>query len=141
LINVEGHQLTEEMHAQYERCSAARGHLNGASALGLDDVLSKYRPSRKIEGHLEEAFTSTTRLAVAIGALCQYPFFNSAPGVIRAGGCELLKKLALDLYNASAKLTAIAMSVEAEGTTKLQDWLAREEEIAHIGRGAEVAHG
>jgi hypothetical protein len=135
-IEVEGHQLTAAMHADYERCVELRG-----PELGLGDFLSKYRPSRKVEGQLHEIFNSTTRVGIAIGALKQYPFFSGDPGVIRTGGCDLLKRLALDLYNESAKLTAIAMSVEAEKTTKLQDWLARDQEIAFIGRGAEAIHG
>jgi hypothetical protein len=146
LINVEGHQLTPAQHAGYQLCLEQRAASNPnrdageTLRLGLDDFLAHHRPSHKIKGQLSEICHTTTRLGLAVGAMDGYTFYTSGPASIRSAGCKLLTELALELYNASAKLTAIAMNVEAEKTTKLQDWLAQDERIAQIGRGAEVIH-
>jgi hypothetical protein len=147
LINVEGHQLTEAMYAEYERCLESRGRTNaGADAetilyLGLDDFLARYRPSNKVKAQLSELSRTTMHAALAVGTMDKYTWFQSNPASVRSAGCKLLKELALEIYNASAKLTAIALNVEREETTKLQDWLAQGEQVARIGRGAEVVHG
>jgi hypothetical protein len=147
LINVEGHQLTPAFYAGYELCLESRGRTNaGADAekilrLGLEDFLATHRPSSKIKGQLAEIYHTTTRLGLAVGTMDKYTWYEPNPASVRSSGCKLLKELALELYNASAKLTAIAMNVEAEETTKLQHWLAQDEQIARIGRGAEVVHG
>jgi hypothetical protein len=148
LINVEGHQLTEEMYARYEQCLQDRGRILGTSdtgrvlEMGLDDFLSRYRPSAKISRQLLDITQETLALSIAIGAMKDYSWRSiAATESIRAGGIDLVKKLALELYNASAKLTSIAMSVESEDTTKLQDWLAWDKRIADIGRGAKVTRG
>jgi hypothetical protein len=146
-IEVEGHQLTKPMHADYLRRIESRTRTNkGAAAweierMALDDFLSDYRPSHKIKGQLSELCHTTTRLGIAVGVMDNYTFYTVGPASIRSAGCKLLQEMALELYNASAKLTAIVMNVEAEKTTKLQDWLAGDERVAQIGRVAEVADG
>jgi hypothetical protein len=62
-------------------------------------------------------------VSLAIGTMRDYLWHNPKES-IRAAGVELVEKLALDLYNASAKITAIAMNIKAEKTTKLQDFSA-----------------
>jgi hypothetical protein len=109
--------------------------------LGLSDFLDGYRPSTKIKGQLAEIYHTASRVSLAVGTMDNYTWFTSNPASVRSAGCTVLKELALELYNASAKLTAIAMNVEAEETTKLQDWLARDAQVARIGRAAEVVHG
>jgi hypothetical protein len=147
LIEVEGHQLTEAMHADYVRCLESRMNKNSGApvslieSLALADFLEGYRPSTKIKGQLSEIYHATTRLGLAVGTMEGYTFYISGPASIRSAGCHLLEKLALELYSASAKLTAIAMSVEAEEGSKLQDWLAADEKVARIGRGAEASNG
>jgi len=146
-IEVEGHRLTEAMDAVYQRCLQSRCVTNKGSdatrilKMGLEDFLTSYRPSHKVKSQLAEIFQTSTRIGLAVGSMSEYPFYCADAASIRPAGCELLKKLALDLYNASAKLTAIAMNVEAENTTKLQDWLAADERVARIGRGVEVVRG
>lgn len=147
LIDVEGHQLTPAMYARYELCLESRIGMNKgadpgwALRLGLSDFLHIHRPSSKIGRQLAEIYHTASRVSVAVGAMDKYTWYESNPVSVRSAGCKLLKELALELYNASAKLTAIAMNVEAEETTKLQDWLAQDEQVARIGRGAEVLHG
>ena len=146
LIEVAGHQLTEAMHADYLRCIESRIRTNGGAptaeieSLALDDFLSPHRPSQKIKKQLSELSRTAAHTALAVGTMDHFTWFAS-PASVRAAGCELVMKLALELYNTSAKLTTIAMNVEAEKTTKLQEWLAQDEQVARIGRGAEVAHG
>jgi len=108
--------------------------------MGLADFLHSHRPSHKIKAQLLDITHEAMTISMAIGKMSDYPWLQSEPAPIRAAGVELVKKLALELYNASAKITAIAINVEAEETTKLQDWLAADERVARIGRGAEVAH-
>jgi len=147
LINVEGHQLTPALYADYERRLEARVASNperdaGETLhLGLSDFLDGYRPSTKIKGQLAEIYHTASRASLAVAAMDKYTWFTSNPASVRSAGCKLLKELALELYNASAKLTAIAGNVEAEERTKLQDWLAQDEQVARIGRGAGVANG
>jgi hypothetical protein len=145
IINVEGHQLTEAMYAQYEMCLKSRARPGVAEervlSLGLDDFLSRYRPSRKIKGQISELSRTTMHAALAVGTMDDYMWFATDPASVRTAGCKLLKELALELYNASAKLTAIVMGVEAEEGSKLQDWLAQAESIERIGRSKEFAHG
>lgn len=142
---VDGHELTKAMDADYQRCVEARSRaIAGGDAghilrLGLEDFLSGYRPSRRIKDQLLDITKEAISISLAIGAMRDYTWYNSDSS-IREYGCDLVKKLALELYNASAKVTAIAMNVEAERTTKLQDWLKRDEQLAQIGRGAEVAN-
>lgn len=142
LISVEGHQLTEAMHADYERCLEARVRPNITAAdtlrLGLSDFLSVYKPSNKIKDQLLRITQEAAHTAIALGSMRDYAWYEK--GVVRSAGCELVEKLALELYNASAKLTAIAMNVKAEETTKLQHWLAQDEQVARIGRLTEIAH-
>jgi hypothetical protein len=146
-IEVEGHQLTPAFHAGYQFCLESRGRTNaGADAeqilrLGLEDFLATHRPSSKIKGQLAEIYHTISRVMLPVGAMQDYPFFIPQPAAVRSAGCKLLREMALELYNASAKLTAIVMNVEAEETTKLQHWLAQDEQVAQIGRGAEVTHG
>jgi hypothetical protein len=148
LINVKGHQLTEAMYADYERCLHERGRIIGTKnpdlvlKAGLDSFLHRYRPSTKIGPQLAEITREAMALSLAVGAMKDYSWVSlTGSEPIRAAGVDLVKKLAVELYNASAKLTAIALSVEAEGATKLQDWIARDQEIARVGRGAEPIHG
>ena len=146
-IEVEGHQLTPALYADYERRLEVRAGSNPDRDAGetlrleLEDFLAAHRPSSKIKGQLSEIYHTTSRVSLAVGTMDNYTWFTSNPVSVRSAGCKLLKELALELYNASAKLTAIAMNVEAEETTKLQHWLAQDEQLARIGRGAEVAHG
>lgn len=146
LIEVEGHQLTPAQYASYELCLERRVEMDKGTdpreplRLGLGDFLSPHRPSHKIKGQLSELSRTAMHAALAIGTMDNYAWFTSNPASVRSAGCKLLRELVLALYNASAKLTAIAMGVEAEETTKLQDWLARDQEIARLG-GAEVDHG
>jgi hypothetical protein len=146
LINVEGHQLTPAFYAGYEFCLESRRRTNADAdadqilRLGLEDFLANHRPSCKIKGQLSDLSMTALHAAIAVGTMNNYTFYASEPG-IRSAGCNLIKELALELYNTSAKLTAIAMNVEAEKTTKLQDWLAQDEQVARIGRGAEVTNG
>jgi|SRR5579859_1477499 len=148
-IEVEGHRLTEAMHEDYQRClQAVAGRFSNQAddarqmlKLGLANFLSGYRPSHKIAGQLVDSTKQVMTASLAIASMSDYTWESADPDSIRAAGCDVVKKLALELYNASAKLTAIAMNVEAEKTTKLQDWLARDQEIERIGRGAEVTHG
>jgi hypothetical protein len=143
-IEVEGHLLTKAQHAQYELCLAGRTRPDKdrewTLRLGLSDFLSKYRPSCKINDQLLDITQTAMTASLAIGTMRDYMWSQSNPESIRSTGCELVKKLALELYNASAKLTAIAMGVEAEETTKLQDWLAADERVARIGKLGESAH-
>lgn len=147
IIDVRGHQLTEAMYADYQRRIERRADTNHGSKpsqiedLAFGDFLAGYRPSMKVKQRLGDVYHQASSTAIAIGTLQGYTFYTGDPEIIRAGGCDLLKKLALELYDASAKLTAIAMSVESEGTTKLQDWVAADDAIARIGRPPEVAHG
>lgn len=147
LINVEGHQLTPAFYAGYEFCLEVRRRTNASAdaqqilRLGLQDFLATHRPSAKIKGQLAEIYHTASRASLAVGTMDKYTWYESNPASVRSAGCKLLKELALELYNASAKLTAIAMNVEAEGRTKLQDWLAQDEQVARIGCGAEVSHG
>jgi hypothetical protein len=146
LINVEGHQLTPAFHAGYQFCLESRRRTNANAdaeqilRLGLGDFLSTHRPSTKIKGQLRDLSRKIVHTALAVGAMDNYTFYADETA-IRSAGCKLVKELALELYNASAKLTAIAMNVEREETTKLQDWLAQDEQVARIGRGAEMSHG
>lgn len=145
-IEIEGHQLTGAMYADYVRCVESRYRTNpkdDAARMGLDDFLAGYRPSTKIKGQLSAICHTATRVGLAIGAMDGYTFWNTDPASVRAAGCDLLKRLAIELGHASKKLSAIAWSVEAEEATKLQDWLApQDEQIARIVRGAEVTtHG
>jgi hypothetical protein len=146
LINVEGHQLTPAFYAGYEFCLESRRRTNADAdaeqilRLGLEDFLATHRPSSKIKGQLAEIYHTTTRLGLAVGTMDKYTWYESNPASVRSSGCKLLQDLALELYNASAKLTAIALNVEREEKTKLQDWLAADERVARIGRGAEVIH-
>jgi hypothetical protein len=145
-IEVEGHQLTPVQYASYELCLERRVAMDkGANPgqalrLGLDDFLSPHRPSQKIKKQLAELSREAAHMALAVGTMDNFAWFASPPSV-RAAGCDLVKKLALELYNASAKLTAIAIYVEAEETTKLQDWLAQDQQVAQIGHLREVTHG
>jgi hypothetical protein len=147
IIDVEGHLLTAALYADYERRLKARAATNPdrdageTLRLGLSDFLDGYRPSTKISRQLLEITKEAMTVSLAIGDMRHYSWSSSEVDAIRAAGAELVKKLALELHNASAKLTAIAMSVEAEKTTKLQDWLARDQKIARIGRATEAAHG
>src|SRR5450631_1778628 len=116
LIEVEGHQLTEAMHEDYERCIESRARTNGGRAtaarieeLALGDFLAGYRPSKKIEGQLVEICLAATHVGLAVGAMDGYTFSLSGPAMIRSAGCKLLQELGLELYNLSAKVTAIAM--------------------------------
>ncbi len=143
LIDVKGHQLTDAMYADLNDRVGFRAaqtkDAHRALALGLDDFLSKYRPSRKAESLLLDISKGTTSVALAIGAMSNYGFYVSNPLSIRSAGCEVLKRLAQELHHASTKLTAFANSVEAEESTKLQDWIVRDEQVARIGQGAKVA--
>jgi hypothetical protein len=144
-IEVRGHKLTAAMYAEYQGCIERRKDTNSKAPwrieeLALGDFLSEYRPSHKIKDQLLEITQEAISTSLAIGSMRDFTWCHESDSITDAG-CELVTKLALDLYNASAKLTAIAMSVKAEETTKLQDWLAREAQIACIGRGAEVARG
>ena len=145
-IEISGHRLTEAMHIDYLRCKQSRMSNLGAQTIdqieykALDAFLAGYRPSRKIKGQLSEIYHTISRAILAVGAMQEYPFFAPEPASVRSAGSKVLREMGLELYNASAKLTAIAMNVEAEETTKLQDWLAGDERVARIGRGAEVAH-
>jgi hypothetical protein len=140
---IEGHQLTEAMYKRYELCLEVRTRpdkdAEWTQRLGLDDFLSKYRPSTKIKGQLGEIYHAASRAILAVGAMQDYPFFTPQPASVRSAGCKLLREMALELYNVSAKLTGIADNVEAEEATKLQDWLVRDERVAQVGRGAEEA--
>ena len=138
ITDVQGHQLTEAMYADYQRCIDARGERG--LEFGLDDFLSRYRPSRKAEQRLKDVYHQASRTALAVGSLQDYAFFTPDPEIVRAGGCDLLDKLALELSSASAKLVLIARAIRSEETTKLQDWLAMDERIARLGRREEVAH-
>ena len=149
IIDVEGHQLTAAMHADYERCLESRSTVDltsrsdGAARilqLGLADFLGGYRPSHKAKLQIQEIYLTASRVGLAVAAMGDYPFFTDA-GAVRSGGCDLLKKLALDLYRESAKLTSIANAVEAENSTKLQDWLAQAEGLEQLGSSKEFAHG
>ena len=147
LINVEGHQLTEALYADYERRLEERAaqdpdrNAGQTLQLGLSDFLHPHRPSTKIKRQLLDITQEAISVSMAIGKMRDYTWYSTDTTSIRAAGAELVQKLALELYNASAKLTAIALNVEREEKTKLQDWLAADERVAQIGRGAEVAHG
>lgn len=141
-IAIEGHQLTEAMYADYLRYVESRHLRNNdcdAKSLGLDDFLAGYRPSRKVKVQLLEIYQTVSRVGLAVASMSDYPFF-AAPSV-RPAGCELLKKLALDLYYASAKFTAIAGDVEAESKSKIQDWLAQAKRLEQMGCSQDFAHG
>jgi hypothetical protein len=147
LIQIQGHRLTQAMHADFmqffeKRMRTARGDdLGRVEELALGDFLSAYRPSHTISGVILDIFDQTTAIGIAIGKMGDYNFYTKTTSV-RTAGCELLKKLALDLYHASAKLTAAASNVEAEEATKLQDWLAQADTLKQIGiRGEGAPHG
>ena len=145
-IEVEGHQMTPYFHSGYQLCLEQRaaqnpdGTMGENLRLGLSDFLHNHRPSTKIKRQLLDITQEAISISMAIGKMREYTWYEP-DNSIREAGCDLVKKLALELYNASAKLTAIAMNVEAEEKTKLQDWLAQDERVARIGRGAEVTHG
>jgi hypothetical protein len=146
-IEVAGHQLTPGMQADYEICLEKRARTNaGDSAdrileLGLDDLLTGYRPSRKIKRQLAVLSHLTTDIGIAIGTMKGYTFYAAEPASIRSAGCRLLKDLSLELYNLSATLTAIAGDVETESGLKVQDWLAQAERLRKMGNSQEFAHG
>jgi hypothetical protein len=144
-IEVEGHQLTPAMHADYERCLERRSTPDLASRsdgaarileLGLADFLARYRPSHKAGKQIQEIHQTTSRVSLAVATMGEYPFFADNAS-IRPAGCELLKKLGLDLYHASAKLTAIATDVETESGSKVQDWVAQSERLEQMGKSHE----
>jgi hypothetical protein len=127
LIEIEGHQLTEAMLVDYHRCQCK-----------LNDFISGYRPSRKVPERLLEICRQATASALAVG---QMKDFNFPKGPVRAAGCQLLKDMAEDLFNACKKLSAVVNSVETEEHTKLQDWLAQDEQYAKIGTGPVIERG
>src|SRR6266704_3130910 len=120
IVEVEGHQLTPALYADYERRLKARAASNPdrdageTLRLGLSDFLDGYRPSTRIKGQLAEIYYTASRASLAVATMDKYTWYASKPAAIRAAGCKLLQDLALELYNASAKLTAIAMNVERE---------------------------
>jgi hypothetical protein len=143
-IEVEGHKMTPGFYAGYQVYVEERTRTNpdgDAGSLGLADFLSPHRPSSKIKKQLLDITQEAISISLAIGAMRDYTWYNTDVGTIRAAGCDLVKKLALDLYNTSAKITVLAMNVEAEETTKLQDWLAADERVARIGKLGEITHG
>jgi hypothetical protein len=142
LTNVDGHLLTPAMYADYERCLERRSTPDLASRsdgaerilqLGLADFLAGYKPSRKVKAQIQEIYQTTSRVGLAVASMGEYPFFAENAS-IRPAGCELLKKLAMDLYYASAKLTAIAKDVETESESKIQDWADQSERLEQMGK-------
>ncbi len=144
-IEIEGHQLTEAMHIDYERCVESRSR-QGAGAqhverLGLGDFLAGYRPSRKIERQLLVLSSMASSTSLAVGAMRDYTFYPPKPASIRSAGCKLLRELAQELSNTATTLTALAAGVEAEEGSKVQDWLEQARALEQIGCSQEFAHG
>jgi hypothetical protein len=99
-IEVDGHQLTRLQHAQFLQCVETRKQTNSEVGhdrqreMALGDFLSPYRPSKKIEVGIIEAYRNAANLSIAIGNMSKYPF-SLADG-IRHRACELLRKLAIE---------------------------------------------
>jgi hypothetical protein len=146
-IEVDGHQLTPTMYASYKNCVESRKQINGNLAIwqieqmALNDFLSGWRPSRRIGEQIAAVYDRAMDVSLAMGPMKDYNFFSSRSKPVVQAGSELLRKLGLEMYNVSARITALAMNVEAEADSKLQDWIARDEAYQRIGRMMEVTHG
>src|ERR1700722_551485 len=143
-IEIQGHRLTPAMHADYQRCVEQRKLRNEKALptqiedMALADFLHGYRPSHKIKDQLWHLSSQASTVAVAIGTMRDYLWVQINPGAIRKAGVDFVGKIALELNNASAKLMVIADNVEVEKQTKLQDWLAWEDQMARAEKAAGV---
>lgn len=125
LIEIEGHELTEAMYADYERKLGARIRISGntakASESALGDFLSDYRPSSKAQKQIGQLWDQLNGVGLAVMTLHDYPWFR--PGLTRRLGCELLYNLSQEISRISGALESIAGIVKAEETMHLQGWL------------------
>jgi hypothetical protein len=147
LIDIEGHQLTPAMYADYQRYIESRKTTNAGYTvqqiedLALSDFLSGYRPSIKIKRQVIVLSCMASRTTVAIGEMRDYSFYAGEPAAIRSAGCKLLRDLAKELSNSAGVLMAMADGVEAEKEMKIQDWLAQAVALEQLGCSKEFAHG
>jgi hypothetical protein len=147
LIDVEGHQLTPAMYADYERCFERRVAMDKgtdpgwALRMSLDDFLSPYRPSSKIKGQLTELSSATMHAALAAGAMDNYTWFAANPASVRLAGCQLLRDLSQEFDKAARVLSALAGGMEAQGDMKIQGWLHQAAFLEQLGCSKEFAHG
>jgi hypothetical protein len=135
LIEIDGHQLTPELHREYERHLESRQHTNrgdsqeGIEEIALSDTIYKYRFSapaslREKLSPIYRQLTAVASAAIALGL--HYPFYECDARDVRLAGCDALNRLAAEAQLLGAKIHAVGEAIRYEDREHLQDWQKRQ---------------
>ena len=131
LIEIAGHQLTPDLHREYEHRLESRHRTNRdqpqehIEALALSDVLSRFRFSMRGRELFPALYAELSSLALAVAVFDRYPFYDHDPDHVRRTGCDALNRLAAEAQLIGAKIHAIGEAIRYESREHLQDWVAR----------------
>jgi len=149
LVEVDGHRLSKRQVEQLEGLIADRRRIaekpgslirewdadNYARSVGLQDLLYRYAPRAKAKERLGTLPLELSRTVLSIGSLREFLFFDE--GTVGEHGCALLQSLVGDAESQLASLRHFVDSMAMQRSTKLHDWVAREQEFERLGKGVQ----
>jgi hypothetical protein len=147
LVEVEGHLLTKRQVEQLEACIDERRRIaerpgseipecnadNYARSFGLDSFLWKHKPTSKAKGRIATLTNQLTTIMMAISRLREYSFYEEE-GRVGESGCALLQNLVTEAETHLFRLRHFANSMAMQGSSKLHEWVAREDAFERIGK-------
>src|SRR5262249_22008928 len=130
---IDGHKLTANQAKAWHAAVVDRGGQVNAQQLGWDDFLWKHRPTKRAEGHLFKLRDQVLGISLVLGNAARYPYWQNE-GTVRQSGCTLLRDMAGECYALAHMIRELAAIMEAEDSTKLQDWVKLDETLERIER-------
>lgn len=104
-----------------------------ARAMGLDDLLAPYRPSKCAKERISSLSYTLSRRALSIGSMSEFLFWDENA---RRSGCKTLMELIGAAEMQLMRLRYFAQMMQGEDEGKLQDWIRHEKHYQEIGAGA-----